>query len=134
VSHLFEKPEWKRATIKAAAVLVCLVFLAACGPSRSRTEAGAKVATRAEDTDVKHYPLTGRVVSIDKASQSISVDGDAIPGFMGAMTMSYQVKDAGALAKLSVRDRIKAEIVLGNDGAYLQNIVTAETTPPKPLK
>jgi protein SCO1 len=98
-------------------------------------ETGAKVTTEAKDSSVKRYPLTGRVVSIDKPTHSINVDGDAIPGFMAAMTMPYPVKDSGVLEKLSPGDPIKAEIVVGNDGAYLENIVLAQKVPaPKPAK
>jgi len=63
------------------------------------------------------------------------VDGDAIPGFMAAMTMPYQVKDAGVLDKLSPGDQIKAEIVVGNEGAYLENIAPIQkAASPKPTK
>jgi protein SCO1/2 len=93
------------------------------------------VTTQAKDTTAKRYNLTGRVVSIDKSTRSINVDGDEIPGFMAAMTMPYQVKDAGVLEKLSPGDQIKAEIVMGNDGAYLENIAPAQKEPPaKPTK
>jgi protein SCO1/2 len=89
--------------------------------------------TEAKDTTAKRYNLTGRVVSIDKPAHSVSVDGDEIPGFMAAMTMPYQVKDASVLDKLSPGDQIKAEIVMGNDGAYLENVVPAQkASSPKP--
>jgi protein SCO1/2 len=79
--------------------------------------------------------LTGRVVSIDKPARSINVDGDEIPGFMAAMTMPYPVKDAAALDKLSPGDQIKAEIVVGNEGAYLENISLTQKAPsPNPPK
>jgi protein SCO1/2 len=121
-------------TILAAIVLVALSVLAACGPSHSAKpaagrEAGDKAATGAKDTSVKRYNLTGRVVSIDKPMRSINVDGDEIPGFMAAMTMPYQVKDPGVLEKLSPGDQIKAEIVMGNEGAYLENVVIAQKAP-----
>jgi Cu/Ag efflux protein CusF len=48
---------------------------------------------------------------------------------MAAMTMPYQVKDAATLDKLSPGDQIKAEIVMANDGAYLENIVLAQKAP-----
>jgi protein SCO1/2 len=119
-------------------LLVCLGFLAACGPSpsaQSTKTTDAKIATQAKDTGVKRYTLTGRIVSVDKPAQSITVDGDEIPGFMAAMTMPYQVKDAGALEKLSPGDQIKAEIVVGNDEAYLENVVVVKKAPaPKPTK
>jgi protein SCO1/2 len=108
-----------------------LGLLAACGPSHGAQQTG----TKGENASVKRYQLTGRVVSIDKPARSINVDGDEIPGFMAAMTMPYQVKDAGALEKLSPGDQIKAEIVLGNEGAYLENISLAQKAPsPNPTK
>ena len=118
-------------TMLSVVALVCLGTLTACGPSRSAKQAAAK----ADDKGAKRYVLTGRVVSIEKPTQSMSVDGDAIPGFMAAMTMPYQVKDASVLGKLSPGDQIKAEIVVGNEGAYLENIaVTQKASSPKPTE
>ena len=118
-------------TMLSVIALVCLGTLTACGPSRSAKQAGAK----GDDNAAKRYILTGRVVSIDKPTQSMNVDGDAIPGFMAAMTMPYQVKDASVLGKLSPGDQIKAEIVVGNEGAYLENIaVTQKASSPKPTE
>ena len=118
-------------TMLSVIALVCLGTLTACGPSRSAKQAAAK----ADDKGAKRYVLTGRVVSIEKPTQSMSVDGDAIPGFMAAMTMPYQVKDASVLGKLSPGDQIKAEIVVGNEGAYLENIaVTQKASSPKPTE
>jgi protein SCO1/2 len=131
VSHSEALQRGRRATILSIVALVCLGMLTACGPSRSAKQAGAK----GDDKGSKRYILTGRVVSIDKSTQSMNVDGDAIPGFMAAMTMPYQVKDAGVLDKLSPGDQIKAEIVVGNEGAYLENIAPIQkAASPKPTK
>jgi Cu/Ag efflux protein CusF len=138
MSHLLDFQCRRWTSNVPAIVLICLGFLAACGPSpnaQSATAANTKVAIQAKDTGVKRYALTGRVVSIDKSAQSIVVDGDEIPGFMAAMTMPYQVKDTSALDKLSPGDQIKAEIVLGNDEAYLENIVVVKkASSTKPAK
>jgi protein SCO1/2 len=138
MSHLLDFQRHRQTSSVPAIVLVCLGILAACGPSpsaQSTNSTNAKLATQAKDTGVKRYALTGRVVSIDKASQSITIDGDEIPGFMAAMTMPYQVKDASALDKLSPGDEIKGEIVVGNDEAYLENIVVVKKAPSsKPTK
>jgi len=117
--------------ILSIVALVCLGMLTACGPSRSAKQAGAK----GDDKGSKRYILTGRVVSIDKPTQSMNVDGDAIPGFMAAMTMPYQVRNASVLDKLYPGDQIKAEIVVANDGAYLENVVlTKKGAAPNPEK
>jgi Copper binding periplasmic protein CusF len=41
----------------------------------------------------QRYTLRGRVVSLDRAGRTVTVDAEAIPGFMGAMMMSYPVKN-----------------------------------------
>jgi protein SCO1/2 len=138
VGHSFDMQHRTRATIWTAVALVGFCLLDACGPSNSAKQtadkvANVKVTTPAQDASLKRYNLTGRVVSIDKANQSINIDGDEIPGFMAAMTMPYQVKDAGALEKLSPGDQIKAVIVVASDGAYLENIVHVQkAASPKP--
>jgi protein SCO1/2 len=60
----------------------------------------------------KRYPFTGRVVSIDPQDQSAMIDGDAIPGFMDAMTMSYKFKPPATLNQLIPGDSISAEVVV----------------------
>ena len=131
MSHSVTLQRRMRAMILSIVALVCLGMLTACGPSRSAKQAGAK----GDDKGSKRYILTGRVVSIDKPTQSMNVDGDAIPGFMAAMTMPYQVRNASVLDKLYPGDQIKAEIVVANDGAYLENVVlTKKGAAPNPEK
>jgi Cu/Ag efflux protein CusF len=60
----------------------------------------------------KRYGFTGRVISIDNQSQSAVIDGDTIPGFMGAMAMSYKIKSAAELSRLSPGDSISADVVV----------------------
>ncbi len=71
----------------------------------------------------KHYQITGKIVSIDTKEHTAAVDGDAIPGFMGAMKMDYPVASASDLASLKVGENISATINVGADGSYsLSNI------------
>ena len=140
MDHRFDRQYRILARILTTIVLVGFSVLASCGPSHSAQKSGGKDAdsnqtSDAKDTTTKRYTLTGKVVSIDKPAHSISIDGDEIPGFMAAMTMPYQVRDAEVLEKLSPGEQIKAEIVMGEDGAYLENIVPAQKAPPpKPTK
>jgi len=118
-----------QATILSAIALACLGLTVACGPSRSAKQTDAQVATTVDDPVVKRYPLTGRVVSVDKANRSINVDGKEIPGFMAAMTMPYRVNDTSILDRVAPGDQIKAEIVVGHEGARLENIITVRDQP-----
>jgi protein SCO1/2 len=105
-------------------IVLCMVLLPACGKH------GAASAS------LKRYPFTGRIVSLDKAKQSAVIDGDAIPGFMDAMTMDYKIKLAADFSQLAAGDSISAEVVVeeNKDGGaadyWLENVkVTGHAKP-----
>jgi protein SCO1 len=97
---------------------------------------------RSKTPAAKRYPFTGRVVSVDIQGQSAVIDGDNIPGFMDAMAMSYKVKPAAILDRLSPGDSISAEVVViqpetkSDDAApdyWIENVkVTAHSKNPSP--
>ena len=111
-------------------ILICLTVLASCNKPPSQPPAATTATTAA-----KRYQLTGRVVSTDKRGSSVMIDGDEIPGFMGAMTMPYTVKDLTLLDKLTPGDKITADVVVQGDDSWIENVVvTGHTTaPPKPI-
>jgi protein SCO1/2 len=113
--------------VRTALALAFLGISAACRPSQNAKQTGTVTA---QPAPVKRYLLTGHVVSVDKPNQSLNIDGDEIPGFMAAMKMPYPVKDASILRRVSPGDQIKAEILVGNDGAYLENVVVATKAQP----
>ena len=81
-------------------------LLAGChsgqGPaSQGSTNAGATV-----------YHLRGKVVSTDPASGVVVLNHEAIPGFMGAMTMPYQLKDPNVISALHPGDTITADVLV----------------------
>lgn len=71
-------------------------------------------------SDTKIYNLRGKVVSVDATTDFVTVDHEAIPGFMDAMTMSYKLKDANVTAKLHPGDHITAKVLAGNDDSDVQ--------------
>jgi protein SCO1/2 len=109
-------------TIFLLALLVAPVFLVigAAGCSSS------KPAAVQPEQGPRRYPLTGRVVSVDKPKLQVVVDGADIPGFMMAMTMGYDVKNASQLDPLSPEDQIKADVVVNGNDVYLENITVTK--------
>lgn len=95
--------------ILAGTICSALILLSACAHSRP-------------ETNLKHYQLTGRVVAIDKPNKSLTVDGDEIPGFMSAMQMPYDVKEASLLDRLTPGDKISADLVVNGEDSWLENI------------
>jgi Cu/Ag efflux protein CusF len=86
-------------------ILILAVFLCACGQN---PPAGG----------VKHYHLTGKVVSINPKDQTATVAAAAIPNFMDAMTMEYPVKSKSDFAVLRVGESIEATVNVADAGGY----------------
>jgi Cu/Ag efflux protein CusF len=110
-----------RFVVLTIAIAICAGFsMTACNKSKpAEPEQGPK-----------RYALTGHVVSVEKAKNQVTVDAGDIPGFMGAMTMGYDVKDPSVLATLSANDQIKADVVVNQNDVHLENIVVTKKADP----
>lgn len=100
--------------------LLLILALVACNNTDQPT---AKMDSPVQASAAKRYRLKGKVVSIDKQAKMANIDSEAIPGFMGAMTMPYPVKPEAELDKLSPGDSITADVVVADDNGWLENIV-----------
>jgi protein SCO1 len=105
--------------------IICIVsvalslFGAGCRAPAARQEASSPPAAR--------FDLKGKVISIDKSAKQVTIDHEDIPGFMGAMTMPYAVKDERALERLAPNDLVTAKVVLSGDGSnWLEEIVVTK--------
>jgi len=98
-------------------LLVLAMNLTACDSSNKPA-----IVVPQEVKGVKHYHLKGKVVSVDKQSKMLNVDSEAISGFMDAMTMPYKVKPEGELDKLHPGDVITADLMVQDEGAWLENV------------
>jgi Cu/Ag efflux protein CusF len=58
---------------------------------------------------------TAAVVSVQPGKRQIVVDGDAIPGYMAAMTMIYRVASPEVLKGLKPRDKISLAVDVSNN-------------------
>lgn len=63
----------------------------------------------------KTYKLRGKVVSTNSATGEVTLDHEAIPGFMAAMTMPYKLKDANILSELHPGDIITADLLVSQN-------------------
>jgi protein SCO1/2 len=107
--------------------LLALVALAGC-------RSGQNVATQSPaGQNFKVYKLRGKVVATDAAKGEVTVDHEAIPGFMDAMTMPYKLKDASILGELHPGDLITADVLVSPDpnADYLLDhiVVVAQARP-----
>ena len=113
-----------RKSRKLLAFLSFICLLAGCRQASTPT---------ASKYPEKTFPVRGKVIATD--ASHVTLDHEAVPGFMDAMTMPYKVKDPMALTELHPGDRITARIVVSQDAAgprdpELDNIVvTAQARP-----
>ncbi len=92
--------------ISLASCLLAIAALAGC-------HSGAKPASQGSaDSGVAVYHLRGKIVSTDVAHGIVVVDHEAIPGFMDAMTMPYQLKDPSIASDLHPGDTITADVLV----------------------
>lgn len=74
----------------------------------------------------KVYKLRGKVVADNSATGEVTLNHDAIPGFMDAMTMPYKLKDPSIVTELHPGDVITADVLVSQDedaGVLLDHIV-----------
>jgi len=87
-------------------VLLAIVLLIA-GCRRS----SAPLAT----DNLAHFAVRGTVVSTDTGTGEVTLDHEAIPGFMDAMTMPYKLAQPGVIGELHPGDRITAQLDVVKD-------------------
>lgn len=100
-------------------------------PSSPATTQSAESQTPSEN---RKYELKGTVLSVNSSAKSANIDSEAIPGFMDAMAMDYDVHTPADLAKLKPNEKITADLIVTSNGAYIENVaVVGEiATPEKP--
>lgn len=82
---------------------------------------------------VQVYHLRGKVLSTDAPHGIVVIDHEAIPGFMEAMTMPYQLKDPNIIGDLHRGDVITADVLVSKSGqqtVLLDHIVVVAQAKP----
>jgi protein SCO1/2 len=60
---------------------------------------------------VRKYAMRGMVISVNATAGSVELSTDMIPGFMEAMTMSYQLADPTVISELHTGDHLTATLL-----------------------
>jgi protein SCO1/2 len=78
-------------------------------------------AQSAAASNVKTYHLRGKIVATNPATGEVTVNGEAIPGYMEAMVMPYKLKNPGIIGELHPGDTITADVLVsqGDDGSVV---------------
>jgi len=111
------------AAISTAGILAVVVFLGGC---RGAEKPGAV----ARHAGVKKYHIRGIVVSSDEKTGAVTVDTEAIPGYMDAMTMPYTLAQPNIATELHPGDTITATLTASADADVLDEIVVVGQAKP----
>jgi protein SCO1/2 len=130
--HLKEEP---KSVIRRLLVFSFLALFVLSG-CRSGQKAGTQTSAAGSPV-YKVYRLRGKVVSTDAAKSEVTLNHEAIPGFMAAMTMPYKLRDPAILGELHPGDAITADLLVSQDAdadLLLDHIVVvAQAKPDYPL-
>jgi protein SCO1 len=102
--------------LTAVLLLGALAAVSGCRSASAPTSASA-------NNGVKQYHVRGVVVSTDPAKGEVTLDTEAIPGFMQAMTMPYTLKNASITSALHPGDTITATLLASKNSDILDEIV-----------
>ena len=89
------------------------------------TACGGNSETASTSANAKRYDLRGKVVSVDRIQKRAKIDHEEIPGFMGAMTMDFPVREDWVWNDLVPGAEIRAELVVDSsakDPYWLEKI------------
>jgi protein SCO1/2 len=97
-------------------ILTLALSVAVCGCRNTPSETPTAISS---DTQFKTYPLRGKIVSTNAATGEVTLDAQAIPGFMEAMTMPYKLRDTRILGELHPGDMVTADVLVsqGSDAS-----------------
>jgi cobalt-zinc-cadmium efflux system outer membrane protein len=83
-------------------------------------------AADAQPSDKKEYIFRGKVEQVNTNTKRLTVNYEAIEGWMGAMTMAFAVNNADVLNRVKVGDRITAKVYDGDFTLYDVQVVPRE--------
>jgi Cu/Ag efflux protein CusF len=84
----------------------------------------------AQQPGAKEHEFKGKIEKVDAKAKTVTVNGENVPGWMGAMTMTYSVDKEAVLSTIKVGDQITAKVY---DGDF-KTLHDVKTVPPKDAK
>lgn len=114
--------------VRSRIIILALAAVAALGAGCSREPASTAAKPAAQPARPTTPPLVfnGKVESVDVANKVVTVAGENVDGWMGAMTMPYNVDPPAVLATLKPGDQIRATVYAGT----LSTLYDVKVVPP----
>ena len=71
-------------------------------------------ALAAQNNAAKEHAFKGKIEKVDAKAKTLTVNGEAVEGWMGAMTMTYAVDKEEVMSRVKAGDRITAKVKDGD--------------------
>jgi protein SCO1/2 len=82
--------------------------------------------------EVKNYTLKGEVRKVDREAGQVILKHEAVPGFMGAMTMPFHVENRESLDDLRPGDQVEGRLRVELEGGETKDYQLLDLTVTKP--
>ena len=92
-------------------LILGLALMAGCKPNAAAPEAG-----------IKSYAVRGVVRQIADGRHTATIQHEAIPGYMSAMTMDFSVKNTNELNGIAVADEITFKLLVGETDSWIESV------------
>ncbi len=100
------------------ATLGCLLVVASC----SRAPEPLADPSVSVKTNPIIYQVKGVVTELSPEANAVRIKHEEIPGFMAAMTMSFEVRDTNELAGLEAGDHVTFRMLVTDDDGWIDQI------------
>jgi protein SCO1/2 len=100
---------------------ILLLFVILLAPACSRH--------KVTSTAVRRYPIEGEVLRLNQADQTATIKHQEIKGWMGAMTMDYQVPSKTDYARLHPGEHFKATVFVQDEEFWVGDVQDAPVKP-----
>src|SRR5215813_4706189 len=96
------------------------LVLTGCGPG-SQTDTTPQ-SQDSSSTNRKVFQVKGVVVSVKQEEKAIEIKHEEIPGYMGEMTMTFDVKDTNELVGLNPGDAVGFRLIDAGTQGWIEQI------------
>lgn len=100
--------------VRRGVVLFILALAAGCGDPPVPAE---------------RYPIAGQLLGVQLDTGQVLLKHGAVPGYMDAMTMPFQVADRASILQRRPGDLVTATLVVEPTRVFLENVVATGTAP-----
>lgn len=121
-----------RRTLATILLVSPMCGLCSCGGGRPAAPAAGRADPGEPGGPARSFPLTGVVREVNRGAGIVAIRHDAVPGFMPAMTMPFDLKGQEVLEDLEPGDKVRGTLRVDGREARLEGVEITElaTAPP----